>query len=88
MVVNSRYGLLRTVWGISAGGSGPVDGVRPSDLELPLDGCADAVLTPPAGPLVESLHRGPPLEVAIGAFGPDVRFTPTHVGTILLHIDS
>jgi len=58
--------------GIYADGSGPVDGMRPSDLEGPLGLLPDAVLALAACPLVEGPGGGPPLEVAIGTFGPDV----------------
>ena len=58
--------------GISAGGLEPVHGVRPSDLELSFDGCADAVLTPPACSLVQGPGGGPSLEVTVGTFAPYV----------------
>ena len=64
--------------GISAGGSGPVDAVRPSDLELSLDGCPDAVLAPPACSLVQGPGGGPSLEVAVGAFAPYVLTATDH----------
>ena len=54
------------------GGLGPVDGVRPSDLENSLGLRPDAVLTLAVGTPVQRPDNRPPLEVAVGTLGPDV----------------
>ena len=46
---------------MSAGGLGPVDGVRPTDLEDPLGLRPDAVLALTAWATVQCLDSGPPL---------------------------
>ena len=58
------------------GGLGPVDGVRPSDLEDPLGLRPDAVLTLAVGTPVQCPDNRPPLEVAVGTLGPAI-FTAT-----------
>ena len=50
--------------------------MRPTDLEDPLGRRPDAILALAVGTPVQGLDSGPPLEVAVGAFGPAV-FTAT-----------
>ena len=64
--------------GISEGGLGPVDGVRPTDLEDPLGLRPDAVLTLAVGTPVQCPYDRPPLEVAVGALGPAVLPATNH----------
>ena len=64
--------------GISAGGLGLVDGVRPPDLEDPLGLRPDAILTLAVGTPVQRPDNRPPLEVAVGAFCPAVLSTTDH----------
>ena len=52
--------------------------MRPSDLEGPLGLLPDAVLALAAGPFVQGPGGGPPLEVADGAFRPDVQTSANH----------